>query len=347
MMISNNMGIAVQINEQILTKTKGYGEINISIPRGCYDIDKNHAPHQLHNDITGKLQVSAKGFVYNLGNRNQIWFKFLVLGTYLGLKGAAVACAEVIKNLFNSDERSPAVKDRHAGSSHLFRLSDIAWKAVVNSDQKAQFASIEKFALAEIKYNHPTPSDAMNMNRSKRFQKGSYYARCMQPLFHKSQLVPQRDKLESLLNEKDRFQSLKNAQVGLREGHILTKIICAISLLFDPLAGMREDEVDSKLNVIDTMIKESSKEQKNYKYSADKCSKYAIRAILDQNHYTFKQQCVKTEADVKCCGTQLYKAERICGCVYKVDCCAQRCWAMDCLGCFCCFWPAARRVVII
>lgn len=347
MLISNNVSIANQINEQILAKTKGYGEINISIPRGCYDIDKNNAPTQLHNDINGKLHVSAKGFVYNLGNRNQIWFKFLVLGTYLGLKGAAVACAEVIKNLFNSDERSPAVKDGHFESKHLFHLSDIAWKAVVNSDQKAQFASIEKFALSEIKHHHSTPSDAMNLTRSKRFQRGNYYATCMQPLFHKSQLVPQSAKLTSLSIDKERFQYLKNAKAGFRDGYLFTKIICAVSLFFDPLADIKDDELEARLNVIDSMIKECSAEEKKYKYSAEKCSKYAIRAILDQNHCTFKQQFVKTEADVKCCGAQLYKSERICGCIYKIDCCAQRCWAMNLLGCFCCFWPAARTAVFI
>ncbi|MBA2727038.1 MAG: hypothetical protein H0U49_02555 [Parachlamydiaceae bacterium] len=185
------------------------------------------------------------------------------------------------------------------------------------------------------------------MERSKRFKSGNYYATCMQPLFHKSQLVCHSDKIASLSIDKNRFQSLKETRIGYKEGNVFTKIVCFISLFFDPLANIADKSLDLKLKEINKAIKSCEKDKKKYKFSADKCSKYAIRAILDQNCCDFKHQCVKTEADVKCCAVQLYKSERICGCLHKIDCCAQRCWAMNCLGCICCIWPAGRTYCVI
>ena len=83
---------------------------------------------------------------------------------------------------------------------------------------------------------------------------------------------------------------------------------------------------------------------------AQRCNKYAVKAILNQNGCLTRkitEMTVETQREIECCDIMCYKQQKVCGLLYKIDCCALRCWAAD-LGCFfCCFWPAGNTGCII
>jgi len=113
------------------------------------------------------------------------------------------------------------------------------------------------------------------------------------------------------------------------------------------------DELQEELNVLKSQsncnkAQISSKEQQIE--VSKRCHKYAVQAIINQ------QSCFSTglrnlgaqETDeVECCNIMCYRSQKICGLLYKIDCCASRCWAIDCICCFCCFWPEGRTAVIL
>src|SRR5262249_931680 len=83
-----------------------------------------------------------------------------------------------------------------------------------------------------------------------------------------------------------------------------------------------------------------------------RCYRYATQALLSQQSCAPKKakvsaSVINKEDELTCDGKPCFRQERICGCIYKIDCCATRCWAVDCLCCFCCFWPDARACCII
>lgn len=69
----------------------------------------------------------------------------------------------------------------------------------------------------------------------------------------------------------------------------------------------------------------------------EKCDRYVRATIADQQP---KMPWFRSDVE-ECtvCSFPCYRAERNCGCIYKIDCCAQRCYAIDLLCCFLCFWP--------
>lgn len=87
-----------------------------------------------------------------------------------------------------------------------------------------------------------------------------------------------------------------------------------------------------------------------YQDVAQRCKKYAVNAILHQQGcatMACKEMSVETQHEIECCDVMCYKQQKVCGLIYKIDCCALRCWAAD-LGCFfCCFWPAGTTNVCV
>src|SRR5262249_46252786 len=75
-----------------------------------------------------------------------------------------------------------------------------------------------------------------------------------------------------------------------------------------------------------------------------RCYRYVTQALVNQQSCAPKKAKVVTitikEDGITC--DPCLRQERICGCIYKIDCCATRCWAVHCLCCICCFWPDAR-----
>lgn len=293
--------------------------------------------------LTGTLYLSRQGYVFSFTSKVTIWLKFL--GIAIGLP--IIAIAAKCNQLFNCCWKGPK-KGLH-DLKHSFNLVDIAWKAVIGTGRNNLMNRVEEFALAELDYNHNDRMQALELRRSDRFEKGVYMARCMQPLMHKDQYTVcsrTRKKIEEL--EKQYTDLSKEYEYNDRNDSWSTVLYKSVMTEERPYREWSKATIQKTMQENRAQVKTlQDKLQK-----AERCNKCAFKAIYDQQCCigamdSFEDNFVTTEADVKCCGERCYRQQRICGIVYKIDCCATRCWAIDCLCCFCCFWPAGRQACVL
>lgn len=216
--------------------------------------------------VRGKLYLSRAGYVFGDHPKGVTWLKFLGLGIGLPFVSVAYKTARAAKSLFGYSIPQKGIHDL----SHTLSLAQHAWKAVVGWKGVPLQIRVEQMAIQELIYNGGTRN--LSLPRSERFHKGLYVAKCMQPLFHKSQL------------------------------HSRSAV------------------------------------------NAARCDKYVQQNLLQQKPRL--PWCRPNTVEWSCCGIPCFRAEQHCSCLYKVDCCLQRCYAIDCLCCFCCIWPEGRCAAI-
>lgn len=93
-----------------------------------------------------------------------------------------------------------------------------------------------------------------------------------------------------------------------------------------------------------------SQASSTYQDVAQRCKKYATNAILYQRGCVtgaYEDMCVETQHEIEGVGVMCYKQQKVCGLIYKIDCCALRCWAAKLGCCFCCLWPAGTTNVCV
>lgn len=297
-------------------------------------------PSNEYKNLKGVLHLSKNGYVYSAPSKSVVWIKFLALGIYLPLRGMMVKCIDIASRCFGGRGNN---KNEVSQALHLTR---IAWKAVLGPS--ALLERVEDFAMAEIDFNHSNRNSALALKRSTRFSEGRYMAPCMQPLFHQSEAIP-----ASLLQKKiDAIKTKKEAvdrEIAFRYASKGQKIMMTIFTNRDPEFQKLED---ATLANVSKNCTNAIQKQENLLERSKRCSRYAAQAILNQNccpttNAVIKKHTVTTGPEITCCGETCFKQERYCGIVYKIDCCFTRCWAIDCLCCFCCFWPDGRSACIL
>lgn len=211
----------------------------------------------------GNFYFSPSGYLYSHEPKIVTWIKFFTLGTTLPFRALAAKISFTVKKVFCGTESTSGLHNL----SHSFVLTSISWKAVLGLGNYSLTQRVEQFALQELTHNGGCTQ--LLLPRSERFQKGFYAARCMQPLFHQSQL---------------------------------------------------------------------SSESK-------KCDFY-VRKALERQQPSIPW-CRPDVQECTFCAFPCCRSERQCGCVYKIDCCAQRCYALDLFFCFCCIWPEGETAFIV
>lgn len=293
-----------------------------------------HVPREftgLSESVQGTLDVSDQGYVYALSSRPVLWLKFLGLATYLSISGLVAKCKLLAKAILQKPIGEKEIQDL----DHIFHLAAIAGKAVISKGGCPLKARVEQFAMAEIDYNNSSRSEEMSILRSIRLTNGAYVAKCMQPLFHSEQVPVPRIRL------KEEIQNLESEQQGLihekqeRPSRSNSwELGNFLSWVRNPYAKLSEKEIEERLITIEIQLVQ----KKKLLDVADRCSKYAALAILKQQgclNQAMKNAFVDQNQEGECCGVVWYKQQRICGLLYQIECCAQRCWAVNC-GCCCC-----------
>lgn len=297
----------------------------------------------LPESVEGTFDVSDKGFVYSLSSKKVLWLKFLGLAAYLSVSGAVAKCKYIALSLF----KQPVDEKKQNDLKHIFKLAAIAGNAVIGKGECSLKDRVEEFAMEEINYNRGSLSveEELDRPRSHRFT-GSYIAKCMQPLFHVKQ-ARSPEKLDEYIAAIKK--TINDLHVELEERPKRTdyfEYTKMFSLKSRPYTGLSKTDIDESLKTLEEKLQKKERQLD----VSQRISKYATYAILQQQGcltQTFKNMAVDTQAEVECCGFMCYKQQQICGLIYKIDCCALQCFAMDCFCCFCCFWPAGRQACLI
>lgn len=311
------------------------GTTQITIPEGYEGTNRN---------MTGVLYMSKDGFVFSASYKFIIWLKFLGLAIGLPFVAIAVKCNQ----LCNPFLKTYPKKGMH-DLKHSFRLANIAWKAVTGTGKNNLMKRMEEFALAELDYNHKDRIQALNMRRSERFSKGVYAAMCMQPFMHKSQYIPFSTTKQQIA-QLDAKYALLNAEWHRQEsGDSWSTFLHRTVLSSDrPYKDWSKDKIKAEMD----KVQNEAAALRAQLRKAERCNRLALAVISDQQCChdpvgALEDQFVTTDADVKCGGKRCYRQQRVCGIIYKIDCCATRCWAIDCLCCFCCIWPDGRQACVL
>lgn len=312
---------------------KQYGQVPIVVPEGF---------KQLKEPLAGALYVSRQGYVYSAPSKTVLWLKLAGLALSIPLLGIAKKCVALFKQCFGCAVPQKGFHDL----KHVFHLSGIAWKGLLGGCGKPLAERAEEYALAELDYNYSDRGAIFMEHRSMRLEREKYSAICMQPLFHinhckiASKIRPRIESLEkSIADLKQELQARKNkSDTSLRTSFI------------NFVVGNERPYKTWSLRDINKLLSDSEAELAKLKKQgeiSERCHQYAYKAIYSQQCCPKAAQCtednfVTTQADVKFCGERCYRQQRICGILYKIDCCFTRCWALDCLCCFCCLWPEGR-----
>lgn len=311
---------------------------------------------QTNNDIRGTLHLSSKGYVYSPGSRRLVWWKFTALCVYLPLHQLTCTISQVFRSVF-SDADPRGLKEY---SRHLASLKEIAWRALAADNQDDLISFVEEFAFAELKYNCSSvggkPSNVgqeLAKKRSERLASGSYIAPCMQPLFHKNEYIEgSASRLNALEQDIASLESdlrLVSAAAGKNETSpaVGFGLWQSISNIFDtnPYSKKSESELQSLRQFFEWQRAAKMallKEAKIKHLKSEQCEKYARIAVLAQMGMLghIKDATVVTR-EVTCCGSVCYRDDQVCGILHRIECCASRCWALDCFCYFCCIWPEA------
>src|SRR5262249_3227248 len=150
-----------------------------------------------------------------------------------------------------------------------------------------------------------------------------YVARCMQPLLHRDQVLPplqqQIDSLKKQITDLSYELSQRSPQNGYLPGFM--------GYLYSrPYKEVDESEIRKML----TAAKDERAKKQAQQLYAQRVNRYAANAIMNQAGYlkqALRDTVVETQAEVKCGDFTCYKQEKICGLLYKIDCCFLRCWA--------------------
>ena len=277
--------------------------------------------------ISGQLYLSQQEYFYAGVSKPVIWLKFAGLTIILPFMVCAHKCHQLFKCCFGKQVSAKGLHDL----SHAKKLYSIAFKAVIGWGKDSLFESVEKFALAELDYNNGNRSDELDKPRSQRFKQGYYVARCMQPLFHKKALdhtQTLRTRIEHLSVCKDQMEDSLRRKRKLQENASTY-----------PYAEFSKEQLVAGLEEVNSQLKAA----KQFFEASERCQKYAVQAILSQQSY-ISDSYIKSSVREEKIG---YKHDKYCGCIYKVDCCAVRCWAIDCFCCMCCIFPEGRSCGVI
>lgn len=305
---------------------------NDQFQRLCVEVDKKQ--YGLSANVVGTLQLSPKGFVYADAPKPVLWIKFLGLATSLSFSGVFTKCKHIANAIFDR----PVTAEASNALKHRFHLASIAGKAIVGKGDKPIMKRVEQFALAELNFNCRSGSviEELNLPRSERFASGNYVARCMQPLLHRDQVLPplqqQIDSLNKQIADLSYELSQRSPQNGFLPG-IMGRYIYS--------RPYKEVDLPKIRKMLDVAKSERAKKQAQ-QICAQRVNRYAANAIMNQAGYlkqALRDTVVETQADVKCGEFTCYKQEKICGLLYKIDCCFLRCWAVDCGCCKCCLSP--------
>lgn len=317
--------------------------VNVSVPKEITGIDE---------ELIGQLRISDKGFVYTERSKAAVWIRFFGLAFYLPLKGLAAKCDAIFKRIITHE----AVPQKgYHDLDHVGKLASIAWKGMVGWGKNSLHERLEEFALAELDYNNRDRQDEIEKPRSKKFSEGMYVARCMQPLFEVSQYTSPLKLTYKIEEMEQKISLLQEARANLKlkdqpkkEPGFFDKYFTSAKEPKDyPFSHLNNQQISQEIQACYESIEKMEKQQK----LAKRCEKYALHSILSQQYCLgakakFRDTFVETQADVECCGITCYRQQKICGIIYKVDCCATTCWAIDCFCCKCCLWPDAGWCVI-
>lgn len=311
----------------------GPGAFEVQIPAGT---------NGLKNGLSGTLEVSREGYVYSASSKAVVWLKFLGLGVYLPIKGTVSKCVEIASKCFGCAVPEKGYHDL----KHILNLAKIAWKGVLDWDHYSLMERVEEYALSELDYNNSDRASEMSISRSQRFTQGFYVAKCMQPLFHRDQFHSVRTlngKIEALDQHKKQLAEMLAKKRAQTEGLGFRKILSYL-----PSSNPYKDWSIFKIQRTLQEIDEQNNALKEQREASKKCEKYALKSIFKQQYCQHAVDAlVDTQAEVSCCGERCFRQQRICGLLYKIDCCATRCWALDCFCCMCCIWPDAQSVCVI
>ena len=174
-------------------------------------------------------------------------------------------------------------------------------------------------------------------------------AKCMQPLFHTSRAQRGGEASLVLKMEIDGLKSeLFSLRSELEKRQIPPSTYTNIFSIFTTklsIANMSDDDICLRMED----IKDQLKNKDHLLSLAQRCQRYAATAILKQQGCLIRamKDAAVEPFEVECCNVMCYKHQKICGLLYKIDCCATSCFALDCLCCMLCFWPAGRQACMI
>jgi hypothetical protein len=301
----------------------------------------------LHEEITGKLDLSASGYVYNIPSKSVVWWKFLGLSIYLPIKATLEKCQEfAARRLGEAPNHKRAAEIRH-----LSKLAEIASKAVFKAGGQSLLERVEEFALAELDHKYGNRKVIMDQHRSTRLRGGNFEAPCMQPLFHKSQYVermPLKEEMVELIKEKEDLDAVLYYRQN-NNSSIFHTVSALFSTYTNPFSEWETEKILAELTYVEGRIQAVQK----LLDKAQNCQRYALKAIIGQQsccsntNATLKDVLVKTEAEIRCGDDVCYRKQKICGIIDKIECCGTKCWAIDCFCCSCCIWPDARSWCLV
>lgn len=314
---------------------------------------KVHVPREqtgLQESVQGTLDISSNGFVYALPSKRVTWLKFLGLTTYLSFTGAALKCKHIANRIFHKPIDEKEVKDL----KHIFKLATISGDAVIGKYGMSMNERVEQFALTEIEYNafqrfgndNSRTEMEMDISRSVRLTSGVYVAKCMQPLFHVDQSKHPPGLSENLQILRSQRHALNDELNRRANRNIALDFLSFLGLTEGSFPNLTDNQIRTRIQDLDDSILTKEKVLQ----SSQRCNKYAAIAILNQQGcltQSVKEALITETEEVECCGIMCYRQQKICGLLYKIECCATRCWAINCLCCTCCLWPEGRSLSII
>lgn len=346
-------------------------DTSLRYPSGVYTVENKF------NRTAGQLYLGQNEYVYSTVSNSVVWLKFLGIGIALPF----IYVAKKICAFINKCQGYYVPEKGFHDFKHVWNLSSMAWKAVTRcSGTDSILEDVEKFSLAEIDYNNKNRNDEMQRPRSVRLQNGVYLAKCMHPLFHRHEYrepTKARERLEVIKAEEVSLRESLNRRTEQPTGWTMSMFNSVKQWAQpDPYKELRQDEIEHLL---------FKKLQDHQRLSAlidrgERCQKYINSVIASQqtccdpapqpttntviiqsdqldtccdpatNAVTIQsnQFVLASSEECSCFDVSVYRHEQVCGCIHKVDCCATRCFAIDCLPfCFCCFWPDTQQCCIL
>ncbi len=338
-----------------------------------------------YDKISGQLYLSRRGYMYATVSKPVVWLKFLGLALALPFVGVAKKIGELVQRCFGEHACSKGLHDlKHtfhlAGiafkaviTGSIFERVEEFALAELDYNSKSREQELDKPRSYRFEEGVYVARCMQPLFHEKQYMAPKLASDKLAALQgeHK-QLQAKQPRLIKLQKTLQRVLAAKEALPPatepvekascLRQGGILEGLYHTVSSLASYVLPVSDEEkykdcsleeIAEELQHVGVDLLEVERDLLAVQNKIDgtellihlakRCQKYAVHAI-------FKQQCVpKGEVvdECKVCDQTCYRHEQICGLVHKVDCCATRCWALDCFFCICCFWPEGRHCCMI
>lgn len=336
----------------------------------------------LQNVVSGTLTLSRRGYIYSTQSDSVLSFKLFALILYLPLKAVICKCSQIAKSIFGYTTPQKGYHDFnhifHLVSIASKGLSGMTvFKESIEEFALAELAYNSPSGIAETSlaprskrfyegvYAATCLQPLFHKDEYQPVKIGSLSKIDFQICDNEKKQIFNNSQKQKILTAMERAgeeveEKIKGERRFCRRMYSLFSQRMTSLFFQNEFLNIDPKKLEEELTTVNqnqsqlleqhSILKKEfgSLEERRQKQHLikERCQKYALTAILNQECIS-PRTCdgvIETTADFTCCGYTLYREQKICGLLHKIDCCGSRCWAINCLCCVCCIFPEGRSV---